>query len=468
MTKAEKLEFQWRTRKRWQGIVRPYSAEDVLRLRTSIHIEYTFGRFSAKRFWGELHSEFYIPALGAMTGQQAVQMAKAGLKAIYCSGWQVAADANSNLQTFPDQSSYDPLKGVPCVVERINNAFMRADQIQKVEGSSSDRWYLPIVADGESGGGKRNTFNLMCEMIKAGAAAVHFEDQLGQEKKCGHLGGKVLVPVKQHIETLVAARFATDVMDVPTIIIARTDAESADLLTNDIDDLDKPFLTGERTPEGHYRVRCGLDLAIMRAIAYAPYADLLWMETKTPDLEEARKFAEGVHKKFPGKMLAYNCSPSFNWLLNFAKKVFQGLNNDAVQKMLGPISNEVLVDKNKSSEEKLLLNPNFRALVDKEIGQFQSELGKMGYKFQFVTLAGWHVLSYSMFELAKGYVQKGMSAYVLLQQEEFAAEKDGYEATRHQREVGTGFFDAISEIVSGGTSSTKAMKGSTESEQFGK
>ncbi len=418
---AALLADQWKNDSRWQGIERPYTAEDVLRLRGSVQIEYTLARMGAERLWKLLHEEDYVAALGALTGNQAMQQVKAGLKAIYLSGWQVAADANLAGQMYPDQSLY-PANSVPHVVKRINQALQRADQIHHAEGNNDVYWFAPIVADGEAGfGGPLNVFELTKAMIEAGAAGVHFEDQLASEKKCGHLGGKVLIPTQQAIRNLVAARLAADVMGVPTIIIARTDANGAQLLTSDHDERDRPFLTGERTTEGFYRVRAGLEQAIARGLAYAPYADLIWCETSTPDLDEARRFAEAIHAQFPGKMLAYNCSPSFNW----AKK-----------------------------------------LAPDTIANFQRELGKMGYKFQFVTLAGFHALNYSMFDLADGYRERGMAAYSELQQAEFAAESRGYTATRHQREVGTGYFDEVAQVISGGESSTVALAGSTEAEQF--
>ncbi len=418
-TKA--LERDWKTNGRWDGIVRDYAADDVLRLRGSIDIKYTLAELGAERLWDLLHSEPYVAALGALTGNQAIQQVRAGLKAIYLSGWQVAADANLSGHMYPDQSLY-PANSVPHVVKRINQALQRADQIDHVEGRSGTHWFAPIIADAEAGfGGALNAFELMKMMIEAGAAAVHFEDQLASEKKCGHLGGKVLVPVSQFIRTLVSARLASDVMDVGTLVIARTDAHSATLITSDVDERDHPFVTGERTPEGFFRIRNGLEMAIARAVAYAPYADVLWCETSTPDIGEAREFAEGVHEKYPGKLLAYNCSPSFNW----AKKL------DAQQ-----------------------------------IASFQRELGAMGYKFQFVTLAGFHALNFSMYELARQYQEEGMTAYSRLQQSEFAAEQYGYTATRHQREVGTGYFDEVAKIVSAGESSTTALDGSTEAAQF--
>lgn len=417
---ARQLEEIWRT-ERWQGIERPYTAAEVVRLRGSIQIEHTLARKGAERLWDLLHSEHHVKALGALTGNQAVQQVKAGLKAIYLSGWQVAADANLAGQMYPDQSLY-PANSVPHVVKRINQALQRADQIQHSEGKGDVYWFAPIVADAEAGfGGPLNVFELMKGMIEAGAAGVHFEDQLASEKKCGHMGGKVLIPTAQAIRNLAAARLAADVMGVPTLIIARTDANAATLLTSDIDPRDHEFLTGERTAEGFYRVRSGLDQAIARGLAYAPYADLIWCETSEPDLDEASRFAEAIHAKFPGKMLAYNCSPSFNW----QKKLDQ-----------------------------------------ETIDKFQDELGDMGYKFQFVTLAGFHALNHSMFELARGYAKRGMAAYSELQQAEFASEPYGYTATRHQREVGTGYFDDVAQVISGGSSSTIALIGSTEEEQF--
>ncbi len=418
---ARELEAQWQSDPRWQGIRRDYSAEDVVRLRPSVKIEYTLARRGAERLWKMLQEEPYVATFGALTGAQAVQMVKAGLKAIYLSGWQTAADANLAYQTYPDQSLY-PSNSVPTVIRRLNNALMRADQIHRVEGLDDIDWYVPIVADAEAGfGGPLHAFELMKAMIEAGAAGVHFEDQLAAEKKCGHLGGKVLVPTSQFIRTLTAARLAADVLDVPTILIARTDALNATLLTNDVDERDRPFLTGERTPEGYFVVRNGLEAAIARSLAYAPYADLLWFETSRPDLDEARRFAEAIHDQFPGKMLAYNCSPSFNWR---------------------------------------------RHLDPDTIATFQRELAAMGYKFQFITLAGWHLLNYYTFDLARKYREQGMSAYVELQQREFAAESEGYTATRHQREVGVGYFDDVLLTITGGMASTSAFEGSTEAEQF--
>ena len=406
---------------RWTGVERPYDTAQVLRLRGSVKVAHTLATEGARKLWELLKLEPFVPALGALSGGQAVQMARAGLQAIYCSGWQVAADANSSGATYPDQSLY-PVNSVPALVKRINNALQRADQVEFAEGEVSRDWMLPIVADAEAGfGGPLNAFELMKAMIEAGAAGVHFEDQLSSEKKCGHLGGKVLVPTGHFIRTLVAARLAADVLDVPTVLVARTDADSANLLTSDMDDRDQPFLTGERTPEGFFRIKGGQECAIARARAYAPYADVIWCETSVPDLEQARHFAESVHRTHPGKLLAYNCSPSFNWKKN---------------------------------------------LSDHDIARFQRELGAMGYRFQFVTLAGFHALNHGMFELASGYREEGMTAYARLQTAEFEAEARGYTATRHQREVGTGYFDAVAEAVSGGLSSTLALEGSTEAAQF--
>jgi isocitrate/methylisocitrate lyase len=407
---------------RFAGIARPYSAADVERLRGSIRIEHTLARAGAERLWELLQKEKYVSALGALTGNMAVQQVRAGLKAIYLSGWQVAADANTAGQTYPDQSLY-PVDSVPGVVRRINQALLRADQIDHSEGNPARDWLVPIVADAEAGfGGPLNAFELMKAMIEAGAAGVHFEDQLASEKKCGHLGGKVLVPTGQFIRTLVAARLAADVMDVPTILVARTDADSAKLITSDHDERDRAFIApGERTPEGFFRYRSGIQAAIARGLAYAPYADLLWCETSKPDLAEAKEFAEGIHKRFPGKLLAYNCSPSFNWR---------------------------------------------KHLDEPAIATFQRELGAMGYRFQFVTLAGFHALNYAMFELAREYQERGMAAYSELQQKEFEAERRGYTATRHQREVGTGYFDKVAEVISAGNASTLALRESTEAAQF--
>jgi isocitrate lyase len=408
-------------RPRWAGIQRGYTTEDVARLQGSVRIEHTLARRGAERLWSLLHSEDYLPTLGAITGAQAVQMVKAGAKGIYVSGWQVAGDGNLAGQTYPDQSLY-PADSVPAMVRRLNNALQRADQIEHQEGKLTRDWFVPIVADAEAGfGGNLNAFELMKAMIEAGAAGVHYEDQLASEKKCGHLGGKVLVPTSQFIRTLQAARLAADVMDVPTVLIARTDADSATLLTSDVDPADAEFLTGERSPEGFFHVRSGLEPAIKRSLAYAPYADLVWFETSTPDLGEAREFAAAIHAEFPGKLLAYNCSPSFNWR---------------------------------------------KHLDDDQIAGFQQELGQLGYKFQFITLAGFHSLNAAMFELARGYVAEGMRAYVRVQEHEFELEEHGYTATRHQREVGAGYFDAVAAAISGGQSSTLALRGSTEEAQF--
>jgi isocitrate lyase len=404
---------------RWTGIERPYTREDVERLRGTVHVEHTLARLGAERLWELLHTEPYVPTLGALTGGQAVQMVKAGLKAIYLSGWQVAADGNLAGQTYPDQSLY-PCSSAPALVRRLNNALLRADQIHAAEGDTDRYWLAPIVADAEAGfGGPLNAFELMKAFIEAGAAGVHFEDQLSSEKKCGHLGGKVLVPTSHFLRILAAARLAADVCGVPTVLVARTDALSATLLTSDADPADEPFLTGERTPEGFFRVREGLDAAIARGRSAAPYADLVWFETSTPDMGEAREFAQAVHEEFPGKLLAYNCSPSFNWR---------------------------------------------KHLDDSKISSFQEDLAELGYRFQFVTLAGFHSLNAAMFELARGYAEDGMSAYVRLQESEFAFEEDGYTATRHQREVGAGYFDAVAQAL--GESSTLALEGSTEAAQF--
>ncbi|HDR7468340.1 isocitrate lyase [Bacillus toyonensis] len=421
--RIDKLQENWELDTRWKGITRPYSAEDVIRLRGSIDIEHTIARRGAEKLWTSLHTEDYINALGALTGNQAMQQVKAGLKAIYLSGWQVAADANLSGHMYPDQSLY-PANSVPAVVKRINQTLQRADQIQHMEGSDDTDYFVPIVADAEAGfGGQLNVFELMKGMIEAGASGVHFEDQLSSEKKCGHLGGKVLLPTQTAVRNLISARLAADVMGVPTIIVARTDADAADLITSDIDPVDKAFITGERTPEGFYRTKAGLDQAIARGLAYAPYADLVWCETSEPNLEDAKRFADAIHKKYPGKLLAYNCSPSFNWK---------------------------------------------QKLDEKTIASFQKKIASYGYKFQFVTLAGFHSLNYGMFELARGYKERGMAAYSELQQAEFAAEKHGYSATRHQREVGTGYFDEVAQVITGGTSSTTALKGSTEEAQFTK
>ena len=417
----EQLEQDWRTNPRWKGITRPYSAADVVRLRGTVAVEHTLAKLGAEKLWRSLHTEDYVNALGALTGNMAMQQVKAGLKAIYLSGWQVAADANTAGAMYPDQSLY-PVDSVPNVVRRINNALLRADELHHAEGDADFDWMQPIVADAEAGfGGVLNAFELMKHMIEAGAAGVHWEDQLASAKKCGHMGGKVLVPTQEAVQKLIAARLAADCAGVPSIIVARTDALAADLVTSDIDPNDKPFLTGERTVEGFYMTNMGPDQAISRGLAYAPYCDLIWCETGKPDLEFAKLFADAIHAKFPGKMLAYNCSPSFNW-----KKY----------------------------------------LDDATIAKFQRELGAMGYKFQFITLAGFHALNFSMFQLAKGYKARQMSAYVELQQAEFAAEPLGYTATKHQREVGTGYFDQVTQIIAGAQSSITALKGSTENEQF--
>ena len=418
---VEQLKKDWAENPRWKGIVRPYSAEDVVRLRGTANIEYTLATKGAEKLWNYLNTEPFINALGALTGNQAMQQVKAGLKAIYLSGWQVAGDANLAGAMYPDQTLY-PANSVPAVVERINNTLLRADELHHAEGNDSIDFFQPIVADAEAGfGGVLNAFELMKAMIKAGASGVHFEDQLASVKKCGHMGGKVLVPSREAVEKLVAARLAADIMGVPTLLVARTDAEAADLLTSDVDANDLPFCTGERTVEGFYRTKPGLEQAISRGLAYAPYADLVWCETGKPDLAYAKAFAEAIHAKFPGKLLAYNCSPSFNWKKN---------------------------------------------LDDATIAKFQRELGAMGYKFQFITLAGFHSLNYSMFNLAYGYARENMSAFVELQQAEFAAADKGFTAVKHQREVGTGYFDSVTQTIQGGQSSTVALKGSTEEEQF--
>jgi len=415
------LEQRWATEGRWDGTTRPYTAAEVVNLRGSFTEDHTLARAMAEKLWGLISNSDYVNALGAMSGGQAVQMVKAGLRAIYLSGWQVAADANLSGEVYPDQSLY-PANSAPALVRRINAALRRADQIAWSESDDSTEWFVPIVADGEAGfGGALNVFELTRAFIEAGAAGVHFEDQLAAEKKCGHMGGKVLVPTGQHIRTLSAARLAADVLDVPTLVVARTDANAANLLTSDVDENDRPFCTGERTAEGFFRVRPGLDQAISRSLAYAPFADLLWCETAKPDLAEAARFAEAIHDRFPGKPLAYNCSPSFNWKAH---------------------------------------------LDDDTIARFQKELGAMGYKFQFITLAGFHALNSSMFDLARGYATDGMPAYVELQQQEFSDEAFGYTATKHQREVGAGYFDAVSNAVTGGEASTLALVGSTEAEQF--
>ncbi len=421
----ECMNYEWATRSRWKGIERPYTAEDVLRLRGSIQVEHTLARLGAERLWHLLQTEPYVNSLGAMTGNQAVQQVQAGLKSIYVSGWQVAADANNSGQMYPDQSLY-PADSVPNLCRRINSALQRADQVHHAEGkvAPTETWFAPLVADAEAGfGGTLNAFELMKGMIEAGAACVHFEDQLSSAKKCGHLGGKVLVSTTEAIQKLVAARLAADVMGVPTLIMARTDADSAHLLTSDIDPRDRAFCTGERTPEGFFRIRGGIKSAIARGLAYAPYADMIWCETSHPDLEEARQFAEAIHEQHPGKILAYNCSPSFNWRKN---------------------------------------------LDDATIAKFQQELARMGYKYQFVTLAGFHALNLSMFELARGYKLAGMTAYSRLQEKEFSRETQyGYEAVKHQRFVGTGYFDQVQQAITGGLASTMALAGSTEAEQFG-
>ena len=418
---ADNLRTHWSSSPRWAGIERPFSAEDVIGLSGSITVEHTLARLGAERLWWLMTTKDHVPALGALTGGQAVEMVKAGLQAIYVSGWQVAADANLAGHTYPDQSLY-PVNSVPSVVRRINNALQRADQIAWSDGDTGTSWMAPVVADAEAGfGGALNAFELMKALIESGAAGVHFEDQLASEKKCGHLGGKVLVPTSQFVRTLGAARLAADVLGVPTVLVARTDAESATLLTSDVDEVDRPFIEGGRTAEGFFRIRSGVETAIARGLAYAPFADVLWCETSTPDLEDARVFAEAIHEAFPGKLLAYNCSPSFNWRAH---------------------------------------------LDDAEIAGFQRELGSMGYRFQFVTLAGFHALNASMFELARSYADEGMGAYVRLQEREFELESLGYSATRHQAEVGTGYFDRVSEVVSRGAASTLALAGSTERRQF--
>jgi isocitrate lyase len=418
---AASIARTWKEDPRWRGIERLYGSDDVVRLAGTLQIRYTLAERGAERLWDLLHREDYVAALGALTGNQAIQQVKAGLQAIYLSGWQVAADANLSGHMYPDQSLY-PSTSVPHVVKRINQALQRADQIHAAEGKNGIDWFAPIVADAEAGfGGPLNAFELMKAMIEAGAAAVHFEDQLASEKKCGHMGGKVLIPTSAFIRTLTAARLAADVCGVPTLIVARTDANSAQLITSDVDERDRPFLTGERTPEGFFRLQGGLDAAIARGLAYAPYADLIWCETSEPNLFEAKRFADAIHAEFPEKLLAYNCSPSFNW----AKKL------DA-----------------------------------ETIALFQKELGAMGYKFQFVTLAGFHALNHSMFELARTYRAEGMTAYSRLQQAEFASEEHGYSATRHQREVGTGYFDDVANVIGAGQASTTALEGSTESAQF--
>ncbi|MBO9715764.1 MAG: isocitrate lyase [Pseudoxanthomonas sp.] len=418
---AEQIQHEWNTDPRWAGITRNYTAADVVRLRGTIPVEHSIAKLGAQKLWRYLHEKDFVNALGALTGNQAMQQVKAGLNAIYLSGWQVAADANLAGQMYPDQSLY-PADSVPAVVRRINNALLRADQLHHAEGDDSIDFLQPIVADAEAGfGGVLNAFELMKAMIEAGASGVHFEDQLASVKKCGHMGGKVLVPTREAVEKLNAARLAADVLGVPTLLVARTDAEAADLLTSDVDDNDKPFCTGERTVEGFYKVRNGLEQSISRGLAYAPYADLVWCETGKPDLEFARKFAEAIHAKYPGKLLAYNCSPSFNWKKN---------------------------------------------LDDATIAKFQKEIASYGYRFQFITLAGFHALNYSMFNLAHGYARRQMSAFVELQEAEFAAAEKGFTAVKHQREVGTGYFDQVTQAIQQGQSSTTALKGSTEEEQF--
>ncbi len=414
------VEYEWE-QNRWHGILRPYSAKDVVRLRGSLRIEHTLARLGAEKLWRNLHSSPVVSTLGALTGNQAVQVVQAGLRAIYVSGWQVAADANVAGQTYPDQSLY-PYDSVPTLIRRINNALERADQIDRSNGKNDTDWFVPIIADGEAGfGGPLNVFELTKAMIEAGVACVHFEDQLASEKKCGHLGGKVLVPTSHFIRTLVAARFAADVMGTPTLVMARTDAEAANMITSDVDPRDQPFLTGERTSEGFYRTRQGFDAAVARAMAYAPYADMLWFETASPNVSEAREFAKKIHASFPGKILAYNCSPSFNWEKNLSKE---------------------------------------------SLRSFRDELASIGYKFQFITLAGFHALNHSMFKLARDYAKEGMSAYVKVQREEFQDEQEGYAAVKHQAFVGTSYFDQVATVISGGSASTLAMKGSTEEEQF--
>tara|TARA_Y100000996_G_scaffold328268_1_gene264342 strand:+ start:1681 stop:2964 length:1284 start_codon:yes stop_codon:yes gene_type:complete len=418
---ANDIQKDWDTNPRWKNVKRDYSAEEVAKCSGSVRIEHSIAKQGAEKLWKLINTEDFVNALGALTGNQAMQQAKAGLKAVYLSGWQVAGDANTGMQMYPDQSLY-PVDSVPSVVKRINNSLRRADQLNIAEGNKPIDYMLPIVADAEAGfGGVLNAFELMKAMIEAGAAGVHFEDQLASAKKCGHMGGKVLVPTQEAVQKLAAARLAADVSETPTVLLARTDAEAANLLTSDIDPRDKSFCTGERTAEGFYRVNNGIDQAISRGLAYAPYADLVWCETGVPDLDFAKKFAEALKKEYPEQLLAYNCSPSFNWK---------------------------------------------KKLDDNQIAKFQKELGAMGYKFQFITLAGFHALNYSMFELAKGYNEKQMTAYVKLQEAEFAAEQDGYTATKHQREVGTGYFDTVTQVITGGSSSVTALTGSTEEEQF--
>ncbi|MGA7281818.1 MAG: isocitrate lyase [Acidimicrobiia bacterium] len=418
---AGRLAEEWKTSPRWEGVARDYTAEDVVRLRGSIREQSTLANRMATKLWELLTTEDYVTALGALSGGQATQMVKAGLKSIYLSGWQVAADGNLGGEVYPDQSLY-PANSAPALVERINNALRRADQIHWAEGDTETDWFVPILADGEAGfGGALNVFELTKRFIKAGAAGVHYEDQLASEKKCGHMGGKVLVPTSQHIRTLQSARLASDVMDVPIVLVARTDANGASLITSDVDERDRTYATGERTAEGFFKVESGLEPAIARGLSYAPYCDMIWCETAHPDLDEARRFADAIHAEHPGKMLAYNCSPSFNWS---------------------------------------------KHLDEATIARFQKELGALGYRYQFITLAGFHALNLSMFDLASGYAEEGMPAYVRLQDHEFALEGNGYSATRHQREVGAGYFDLVSQVVSGGQASTLALRGSTEEEQF--
>lgn len=420
---AQDIQKDWDSNPRWKNVKRDYSADEVAKLSGSVNIEYSLAKQGAEKLWSEINNSDFVNALGALTGNQAMQQAKAGLRAVYLSGWQVAGDANTGMQMYPDQSLY-PVDSVPAVVKRINNSLRRADQLNIAEGNEPVDYMLPIVADAEAGfGGVLNAHELMKAMIEAGAAGVHFEDQLASAKKCGHMGGKVLVPTQEAVQKLAAARLAADIYNTPTVLLARTDAEAANLLTSDIDERDREFTTGERTSEGFYRVKNGIDQAISRGLAYAPYADLVWCETGVPDLDFAKKFAEALKKEHPEQLLAYNCSPSFNWKKN---------------------------------------------LDDAQIAKFQKELGSMGYKFQFITLAGFHALNYSMFELSKGYNAEQMTAYVKLQEAEFAAEKDGYTATKHQREVGTGYFDSVTQVITGGASSVTALTGSTEEEQFDK
>lgn len=417
----DRLESEWADSPRWKGVTRDYSAEDVVKLRGSVQVEHTLARLGAEKLWRMVNQEKPVCALGALTGNQAIQEIQAGLKAIYCSGWQVAGDGNSSGQMYPDQSLY-PVDSVPKMVERINNAFTRTDEIYSLNDDDSIDWFAPIVADAEAGfGGNLNAFELMKHMIRAGAAGVHFEDQLSSAKKCGHMGGKVLVPTQEAVSKLSAARLAADVLGVPTVVLARTDADAADLITSNTDERDHEFITDERTPEGFYRTRAGIDQAIARGLAYAPYADMLWCETSKPDLEQAQKFADAIHAKFPDQLLAYNCSPSFNWSAN---------------------------------------------LDDETMLHFREELGKMGYKFQFITLAGWHALNSSMFKLSRAYKAEGMYAYSKMQQDEFADEKHGFRAAKHQSFVGAGYFDAVQNTIMAGASSTTAMEGSTEEEQF--